>query len=163
MCVCVSCVCLLQAWYFGYGAKDVLEQSCKALQSKIEVSATCHPILLMCGGEGERREGGKGERGEEVSIAALIFTLCSAFIPPPSPTPPTIHSLSSPLSAVNLFSFLAGVVGWKACGAASSGRCSCTEHQFMVSWLQHVERGRQRRAGCIKVGRMCMRGGWVSG
>ena len=31
------CVCLLQAWYLGYGAKDVLEQSCKALQSKIEV------------------------------------------------------------------------------------------------------------------------------
>ena len=29
---------LLQAWYLGYGARDVLEQSCKNLHTKIQVS-----------------------------------------------------------------------------------------------------------------------------
>ena len=37
VCECVSVCLCLQAWYLGYGAKDVLEQSCRALESKIEV------------------------------------------------------------------------------------------------------------------------------
>lgn len=28
----------VQAWYVGYGAKDILEQSCKNLERKIQVS-----------------------------------------------------------------------------------------------------------------------------
>ncbi len=55
VCVCVcACVCVRvcvkfcylvdllfiasQAWYLGLGAKDVLQQSCKNLHEKIEVS-----------------------------------------------------------------------------------------------------------------------------
>ncbi len=33
----------MQAWYLGLGAKDVLQQSCKNLHEKIEVS-TDYPI-----------------------------------------------------------------------------------------------------------------------
>ena len=56
-CVCVCCVwscgkvdsfkeyvsppslplCLSQAWYLGFGARDAIEQSCKHLQNKMEV------------------------------------------------------------------------------------------------------------------------------
>jgi len=33
-----------QAWYLGYGARDVLEQACKDLQKKIQVS---QPLYFM--------------------------------------------------------------------------------------------------------------------